>query len=106
MEPLADAAREAAGVELKLHTRSKSEDGGAQARTLLDAAAAAADAVVLGTLAKVACMTLYTLVNVALLLDCRGHFLLLYGISLCRCAARTLLNGTDVTVIYIDPVSG
>ena len=53
LEPLADAAREAAGVELKLHTRGKSEDGGEQAKALLDAAAAAADTVVLGTLTKV-----------------------------------------------------
>ena len=52
LEPLAEAAREAAGVELKLHTRSKSEDGSAQAKTLLDAAAAA-DTVILGTLTKV-----------------------------------------------------
>ena len=53
LEPLAEAAREAAGVELRLHTRGKAEDGGAQAKTLLDAVAAAADAVVLGTLTKV-----------------------------------------------------
>ena len=42
-------------MELKLHTRGKSEDGGAQAKVLLDAAAAAADTVVLGTLTKVGC---------------------------------------------------
>ena len=40
-------------MELRLHTRGKSEDGGAQAKALLDAATAAADAVVLGTLTKV-----------------------------------------------------
>ena len=39
-------------MELKLHTRSKSEDGSAQAKTLLEAVVAA-DTVVLGTLTKV-----------------------------------------------------
>jgi hypothetical protein len=52
LEPLAEAAREAAGVELKLHTRSKSEDGSVQAKALLDAATTV-DTVVLGTLTKV-----------------------------------------------------
>ena len=40
-------------MELRLHTRSKPEDGSSQAKTLLDVAAAAADTLVLGTLTKV-----------------------------------------------------